>query len=101
MLPCLSADEDDGYNRRSWYDGWFDQAPKGHLILFKQNKRGKIVTCNGSPDMTVNKDNFSLVISSAKLTNNKTYTCYVYTNRRKKTWDYIDLQIYSEYESIS
>ena len=100
MLPCLSVDENDDYDERSWYDGWFDEPQGEDSTLFKQEGTGNIVIDNGLPDMSVNKDKFSLVISSAKLGNHTVYTCYVYTDalmKYKETWDYIKLHIYSKY----
>ena len=106
-LPCLSEDKHDEYNERKWYNGWFNKtnSPEESDILFRQHRGGDIVIGNGTLDMSINKDNFSLSIDPAKLKDDGTYTCYVYAYiplwPDRKIWDHIELQVYSEYGDLS
>ena len=52
--------------------------------------------------MSIDEGNFSLFIDPAKLKDNGFYTCYVFTDYwiDQKTWDHIELQIYSEYSDL-
>ena len=104
-LPCLSNNDD--YFERCWYNGWFNtwKSPKESDILYQQDKDKDVVIGTGSLDMSINKGNFSLSIDPAKLKDNGTYTCYVYTDitwpsSNKKTWDHIELQMYSKYGDL-
>ena len=105
-LPCLSADTHTDFDERVWYEGWFNIwiSPKESDMLFQQDKGKDIDIGNGTLDMSINKNNFSMFIDPTKLKDNGTYTCYVYTDKwgwqDKKTWDHIELQIYSEYGDL-
>ena len=109
-LPCLSTDEDDDYDERSWYDGRFDddddddddddnEQAQERDILFRQNENGDIDIEKGKDrGMSINEGNFSLDIKGANLTDNGTYTCHVKSKKKgSETWDNLDLKLYSEY----
>ena len=105
-LPCLSTNEKDEYDERSWYNGRFNRknSPKENDTLFRQDEHGDIIISNGTLGMLIHKDNFSMSIDPAKLEDNGNYTCCVYTEGfwgDRKTWDQIELQIYSEYGGLS
>ena len=99
-LPCMSADKDDDYDERNWYDGRFDDDVPANLtkVLFRQNENGSMVIEKGNKrGMSIKTNNFSLGIEGAKLKDNGTYTCHIKPKKRNETWDNLDLQLYSEY----
>ena len=97
-LPCLST-KHTYFSQRTWYNK--GRSTEKSDTLFQQDKGKDTIIDKGSLDMSINKDNFSLSIDPAKLKDNGTYTCCVYTDiplqPDPKKCDHIELQMYGKY----